>query len=182
MSDNANQFGPIQELKKKKPHKKLIITVLVVLGLASLLYAYYQNNLSSRKNTIAKEVSAIVVDAQKLSNTGKITDASAAYDSAINKTEDSVAKGNLLISKATIYLNNGEYDTALSIAKGAESISQNDVVTSLIAQIYEKQGNKQKAIEYYKKTLTLMDKTQPTYDFDTKFYQSEIDSLSKVNN
>lgn len=155
----------------------IIIGVVVLFFSGVATWLIISNQKSSQVARIAKETSQTVENAKKLANNGSIDDAKTAYDGAIKKTEDPYQKSVLLLSKATLYYNDGKYDDALATAKEAESINQTDNITNFIARIYEKKGDKQKAIEYYQKTITLIDKSQPLADSDAKYYQSKIESL-----
>jgi len=169
-------FGKLRLSRKKKWVIGIIITILLIVGSATA-WLIISNQKSSQVARIAKETSQTVEDAKKLANNGSIDDAKTAYDGAIKKTEDPYQKSVLLLSKATLYYNDGKYDDALATAKEAESINQTDNVTNFIARIYEKKGDKQKAIEYYQKTITLIDKSQPLANADAKYYQSKIEAL-----
>ena len=63
------------------------------------------------------------------------------------------------------------------VAKEAEAANENSGVTQFIAQIYEAKGDAPKAIEYYQKTILLVDKASPSAATDIKYYQSRIDAL-----
>jgi len=155
----------------------IVIGVILLFLSGFATWLIISNQKSSQVAKIAKETSQTVENAKKLANNGSIDDAKTAYDGAIKKTEDPYQKSVLLLSKAILYYNNSKYDDALVTAREAESINQTDNVTNFIARIYEKKGDKQKAIEYYQKTITLIDKSQPLADSDAKYYQSKIEAL-----
>lgn len=78
-----------------------------------------------------------------------------------NKTNNN-AIGSALIAIAKIDLNSGQYDTALQSAQKAYSIYKKDnngsrrsFASRIIGQIYQAKGEKLKAIEYFRKTLSL---------------------------
>lgn len=83
----------------------------------------------------------------------------------------------MLLSKATLYFNNKNYDEALKIALQAEAVVKDDNVEQFIAQIYESKSDMQNAIKYYQRAISLVDKSQPMADSDVKYYRSKITEL-----
>ncbi len=161
-----------------------MIFLLFVGGLASgWLYMSIQQ--AEKDRQIAAQEDAFdqtLSDAQALANAGDGSGASVIYDEAIKSTNDSYQKSILILSKATVYLNDGDYDQALTFAKEAETIDQNFIVVKVIAQIYEEKGDKAKAIEYYQKTIELIDESDPLASADREYYQSLINGLAGDNN
>lgn len=76
---------------------------------------------------------------------------------------------------STTYLVTKQYDKAINILLNAEKINPNDyVIVSNIALGYKLKGDKQKAIEYYKKIIEYGD------DKSKESAQKEIDLLKKT--
>lgn len=130
----------------------------------------------------SQEVNKTTDEAEKLAFNSKGDEAKAVYDNAIKQTTDSYQKSILLLNKANLLLNDNKYDDALVIAKEAEAINLNSAVTHYMAQIYEAKGDASKAIEYYQKTISLVDKSKPVADADIKYFQSRIEALSGAKN
>ena len=187
VTETNNQPQSPKLANKRSKHKKwltilIAILVLFILGVASAwVYVKFFKPSPASTNTTNSTTDKVILDAQKLANTGKVSEAVSSYDSAIKATSDSKQKAILLESKATALYNNSKYDEALTAALASESSNENAGITQLIAQIYEKTGDNKKAIEYYQKTISLYDKTMPTYNDDIQYFQYKISSLGGAN-
>ncbi len=168
----------------------MIVVTVVVIALGGGVVAWYfiygqKSKISNTKIdnlTASNQVVVNAVDnAQVLISKGDITGAKVVYDNAIKGTTDSYQKTALLSSEATAYINSGDYSQALTAAKELEAVNQNSGVASTIAEIYERQGDAQNAIKYYKKTIELIDTKQPRSDAYIQYIQSKIDVLSGTN-
>jgi len=178
-----------QNLGKKSGLSKvkiLVVSVVLLLLLAGgVTFGWFYMNSQQPAQIVTAPLSEdkfdqVLVDAQTLVASGDTSGASAIYDKAASETSDSYQKSILILSKATIYLNNKDYDQALVIAKEAELVNQNSVVTRVIAQLYEEKGDKKNAIEYYQKTIDLIDMDDPMAGDDIEYYKSIITDLGGV--
>lgn len=115
---------------------------------------------------------------QLILNGGSISEASAIYDDAIQAESDSTTKISLILSQATMYFNNDEYDKALSLANQAEAIAESSGLDAFIAQIYEKKGDTVNAMKYYQKAIDVIDNNDPLAGADVEYYQTIIDNLN----
>lgn len=168
--------------KDKKFVNKLIITLLII-GVSSagaIGYSIWARNVAQKAQK-DKILTKTLKDADVLSNTGKKESAEQAYDEAIKMVDDPSKKINLILQKAMLYSNDSKYDEALAIAKEAESVTLDANAASYIGSLYERKGDKQKAIEYYQKTISLIDKTISGSDEYIKDYQRKIDWLKAVD-
>lgn len=184
-ADNQQNMMPLL----KKTHKKrwiaiiLVVAIFIAGALSAWLFIFNKTSQpESDPNAIITNIEQVMDDAKTLANNGKFDEAVALYDKTANDITDPVQKSGLISSKAVLYMNNEQYDKALTVAKEAEAINQNENVTYLIAQIYEKMGDNQNAAEYYKKTIPIVDKSRPMADEDIAYYQSKVDALSGVQN
>jgi len=176
----------IQEPKPRK-HKRIsrkkrviIIAIVVIVFAGGVISGWFfvSYQLAVQRENNSKELIKLFDDADKLVNTGKTDQAIAAYDVLIKKTNNTDQKASLLLNKATLYKQNKNYDKALTIAKEAESYSpKNSSVAGYIAQTYAEKGDKKNAIIYYKKAISLVDKTSPMSGSDITDYQNMIKSL-----
>jgi len=176
------------KLKKRHVQKKwriiIVIIIILLIGVAASgwIYLYIQksnaNRITSietkRKNTINQTADK----AQQLVKSGQQSQAIAYIDKIIQTTDDIQTKAILLLNKATTYYNNGKYDEALTAAKASEALERNDNIEKFIASIYAIRGDNQNAIKYYKKAITLVDKSQPLSGSDIQDYKNKIDRLS----
>ncbi len=69
------------------------------------------------------------------------------------------------------------HQAALEYFMQAEVAQQSYEVSHLIGEQYEAMGNTAKAIEYYKKTLTQLDKNNPGYFMNKEDYETRIKNL-----
>ncbi len=189
MSNNNNKHQtPPSPARKHFSRKKRWITAAIFVILfftgvgAAWFYVTIQKPAQEQEAVLlqtkrSQEVNKTTDEAEKLAFNGKGDEAKAVYDNAIKQTADSYQKSILLLNKANLLLNDSKYDDALVIAKQAEAINQNSAVTQYIAQIYEAKGDAPKAIEYYQKTIPLVDKSKPLADANIKYFQGRIEAL-----
>ncbi|HYH75792.1 MAG TPA: hypothetical protein VD735_07600 [Candidatus Saccharimonadales bacterium] len=153
-------------MDKFRPNKKVILSVLGVLGVlivaggAGFGFRYLQDN-----NTDPKPITSFkgeplpedVEDAQNLRVAGdaegslkKIDDALA--DDGVSKTE----KYQLYIQQGNAHSDKKDTTAAIASYLQAEQVSETYEIVSLLASMYEETGNKAKAVEYYKKSIPLI--------------------------
>ena len=147
----------------KKP--VIIALVLVLVGVAGSALLLTQRNLNPlAKNTdeTVDPVMSAYDEATKLANTKSIDEANKFYDQQIAGSKNSEEKISLLMDKASIAYNAGDFDTALKAALDADAIKSSAGTLSMIAQSYEGKGDKAKALEYYKKALAVLPKSEVT--------------------
>jgi len=183
-SDNQPKSKQKHELNRKWL-TILVCIVLLILGVVGgwMYNAIQQSIVDDKAVKQATERTAKVNktenDAQILvEKSGDIKGAELIYDNAIRAAgTDSDLKYRLLMNKATLYFNNGDYQKALVTARQAEVVIKNSNVEQFLAQIYEAMGDKQNAIKYYDLAISLLDKSSPMADSDKNYYQSKISEL-----
>jgi tetratricopeptide (TPR) repeat protein len=172
--------------KDKKISRKIRLIILCIVAaifvggvVSGWFYMSYQRALREETRVKeAKKTSNAIYSAGQLVNTGRIDEARDAYDAAIKNTDDTHQKSVLLINKSILYKREKNFEKALLIAKEAEVLEPNSSgISSYIAQVYLEKGDKQNAIDYYKKTITLIDKNNPMAESDIKEYQDIVESL-----
>lgn len=176
--------------KKYLPHSLLssIIWLLSIALIVGAIYYFYSVNqktavptgTADTSNSAQSETAATNTKLQldAMASNGNVSGALKGYDSAISGSSDSGAKRDLLISKATVALNNKQYDVALSAAQEADGIRSDFNTLSIEAESYDGMGNYAKAIEFYQKAAD--DTTE--FNFNKPYYQSRIEELKKVIN
>ncbi len=182
------KFNPKKVFSNKKKTIFIIVSVICLLSIIVFgIMGYIQmNKVSDEKQKLSKEIirandtNNTIASAQTLANTGKIDEAKVVYEKAAEKTDDKYQKSILILSKAILFFNAGDDKNALITAKQAESIDRNSEVALFIAQVYEKEKEYKKAIDYYQITIDVMDKSKPMADADVKYYQSKIEVLAKL--
>ncbi|MEI7918539.1 MAG: tetratricopeptide repeat protein [Candidatus Saccharibacteria bacterium] len=187
MSKNKEHQKEANKLRKRlSKRKKLIIgiaVVVVMIAIATGAWFFIQTRQLSTP-VVARttdQIGQIVTDANALADNGDVTGAKKAYDTAVAQTTDPAQKQTLLAGDAAVYYNDGDYDKALALAKQSEAISLDSGLASFIAEIYRNKGDKQNAISYYQKAISLTDKINSADDF-TEYYQNEINILNGATN
>jgi tetratricopeptide (TPR) repeat protein len=177
-------------LKKYLPHNLLssaiwLLSLALIVGVIYYFYSVNQKTATPARtadssNAAQSETAATNTKLQldAMASNGNVSGALKAYDNAISGSSDSNARRDLLISKATVALNNKQYDIALSASQAANVIKSDFNTLSIEAESYDGMGNYAKAIEFYQKAAD--DTTE--FDFDKPFYLSRIDELKKVIN
>lgn len=189
-----------QAQKSKKPRMKrslkmviMIVSIIIVLfGGGFIVTNLYlssnktvtqpQETTSEKSYRVSTEIAKTNSDAEALADNGKIDEAAVVYDNEAKNTDDAYKKSILTAHKALLYFNYKQYDEALTIAKEAESIDVNITTVSILGNIYEAKGDKQKAIEYFKKTISYIDETQGSAEEEIETYQSRITALGGASN
>lgn len=187
MSYNAKENKLAKKSHKYHLNKKWVIILAFIItfsiGVAgSWLYIYFNNLSKIQENTPIAAVNEPIYDAQKLADSGNIEAAKTAYDSAAEEITDPVQKSAVILSKANLYYNNGDYDGALTVALAAESVNKSSMIEQYIAQIYEKKNDSENAIKYYQNAIKLVDSSSPMGNSDIQYYNYQINSLSGVSN
>jgi tetratricopeptide (TPR) repeat protein len=173
----------------KKPQKKqilftIIITVVIgVSALAAVLFSQYQSSiqpvetkapaLSPKKAVIEQKAD----DAAKKAYEGDVAGGVAELDQAVAATNDSTEKYTLYSHKATLLYNSQDLAGALAAALKAYEYKQSSDSAALVGQFSRESGNTAQAIEYYKKAVQNVNKTDPYSNEDIKYYNSIIKEL-----
>jgi tetratricopeptide (TPR) repeat protein len=181
----------------RMPQKKYIIfagIILVVIG-ASATAAYYLSQQQVPQSSQSNDQPDDTVDglpqktaadikgdeAQKLVHDGDLDAGIKLIDKAIEETTDPAEKITYNSEKATILYNNGKKDQALPAAIAAYDIAKSSDSAAFVGQIAREMGNTALALEYYKKALEHIDKTDPFWDEDTDYYNGIIVELEGAN-
>ena len=164
-----------------------IVLIACLLGALILVGVFFYLKKSEEKRTEwvpydSKQLTTIkntTQQANDLLKDGKTDEVVSLYDSRAAETTDTKAKSFIILSKATIFYNQKDYEQALKYALEAESYDKSWNVEKFIAEIYTMQGNKEKAIEYYNRSIEFNDPRSETYESDNKLSENMIRELSK---
>jgi tetratricopeptide (TPR) repeat protein len=98
---------------------------------------------------------------------------------AFNDSDNKEDKYMLALQTASIYQFNKDYTSAIEWYLKADALKP-DLRGSLVglASCYEAAGQKDKAIDYYKKVVALKDSTGQGVQNDTAYYQYKLDKLT----
>ena len=196
MSDSNHPFNrPEFTLKKPRIKKRLIVIVaaavllLIIAGVAAYIFreplfgadkgATPVTPLQERGNVDEVALNETVAAASTYVANGNTTIAMEVFDAAIEKTNSPAQKAALYHSKATVVAST---DTPAAIKASEQSVALNPTFesTAYLAELYERNGNNEKAIEYYGKAIILynqMEHSESGGPIDASLYQQRIDRL-----
>lgn len=120
----------------------------------------------------------VIKEAEILASQGKVDEANKKLQDTIEQTSDPVLKQSFVIQQGVNYANNGDYQKALDSYAAAEKIAPaNYEIDHLSAEAYEMLGNKEKAIEYYKRAIQTVPKSLPYIEDEINMLQNKIREL-----
>lgn len=195
MSDSNHPFDRAEfSLKKKRSKKPLVIigilaAVLLLVGGGVYFFKEQLLNTQPKEDLKTSQQQRGDVDEEAL---GKTTASAAAYmadgktdtavtviNDAIKGTNSSAQKSALYHNKATI-LSGVDASAAIKAAEESVALNPNFENTAYLAELYERNGDKEKAIEYYGKTIALYGQMPDREDggsVSAGLYQDRIDRL-----
>lgn len=195
MIDSNHPFNrPEFTLKKHLPKKRLIVIVGVVLLSAvvgGVLYFFRENLFNAsqeatpdtsqqlRDDVDETALSKAVASANTHVADGDTTKAVQVIDEAIEATNSPAQKAALYRNKATVIANK-DTPAAIKAAEQSVALSPNFENTAYLAELYERNGDTEKAIEYYGKTIALFNQIKRAEQggpVDASLYQMRIDRL-----
>lgn len=177
------------KVRMKKPQMKWIIfgaIIVVVAGLgvtAAVLFSQYQASIQptgdKKPGTITPRpvVEKKANDAIKKAYEGDVAGGVAEIDQAVRDTNDSFEKYTLYSHKATLLYNSGDVAGGLEAALMAYKFKQSSDSAALVAQFSRESGNKEQAIQYYKRAVELVDKTDPYANEDAEYYGAMVKEI-----
>ncbi len=168
--------------KKPIPHKKIlaitiIVGVLVLAVLVGVLARFLQQKTDNQRDEIfvpGQGLPRAVNDSQSLSLQGKNDEANKKLEDALQKNPQDAAKYELYIQQGINYQNQKDYSKALDSYRKAEAIKQDDKITLLIAEVAMLLNDKPLALEYYRKTVTLLPTDNPLYESEKQRIEAKI--------
>jgi tetratricopeptide (TPR) repeat protein len=159
----------ISETPKKKIGKRLIIWVVVIIVLlgagAAAWYVTHQaapaKKASNTDTSVTNPQSASVQKAAEAAttqlNSGDAKGAIQTLGEAAASTTDQSDKATLYAQQASVYIQNGQNDAAVTASKQAIQANPTDWKNyANLGFLYESMGNKQSAIDYLNQALTVM--------------------------
>jgi tetratricopeptide (TPR) repeat protein len=167
----------------------LAIIVVIVIG-ASVATAIYFSNLQNQSSgpddspdkggssfPEKSPAEKTADNADKVAYEGNVDGGVKQLDDAIANTSDSKELYIFYSRKATLLFNNHRLPEALEAAKKAYEARNSSDSAALVGQIAQAQEDKALAVEYYKKAIEHLDKTDPFADEDKTYYQGIITEL-----
>jgi len=169
MSDPTHPFNRPEFTHKKAPVKKRriiivagVVLLLVVAVAGGLTYAFRdkifsQAAVQDAPNTAEVVLGKATASASAYMANGDTAAAAAVYDTAIKDSTSDDQQSALYLNKGLVF---GTSDTPAAIKAVEQSVALNPTFenTSYLALLYERNGDKQKAIDAYEKTIVLYNK------------------------
>lgn len=150
-------------------------------GIGMLAWWLQNKNQAPQGDTSSPSQNALPEDvskAQQQAANGNTDQAVETIQNALNKPGVGDAqKRQLLIEQGVTYGNSGQYQKALDAYLKADAITSDDTSSHLIAESYESMGDKPKAIEYFKKTITQLNTASIGYKNDKDYYEAKVKEL-----
>jgi tetratricopeptide (TPR) repeat protein len=172
-----------EPVKKQRLHPKTLVAIgtaiVVLITVGGLIFTNQQNKLKTAKtDEYVKYPEAVAHDKATELAAKSEGEALKYYDDEIASASSSAAKVELLLGKASVAYNSGDFDGALKAAKDADAVKSSTGTLRMIAESYEAKGDKANALEFYKKALAALPKSDIT-NRESVSLKSKIDELSK---
>jgi len=172
----------VQTENKSKNNKILpivgVAVLVLVAGAAGIGLRLWQVDRAAKLAAKPTAVQQKTLDAQKLALTGDYTTAHKQLDQALGNDKLSDSERYVLVSQqAATYENQKDYTKALASYQQADSLQPSQNSAECIGRVAEALGNKQLAIDSYKKAITRINPNRPTGADDKDRYQNMIRSL-----
>lgn len=152
--------------------------LLSVVALISLWRFYSDINTNTKKEpVVVVPIEDLQADANIYAEKGDLEGGLKFFDEQAEATSSDEDKQRVLLYKSYFASNLNDNEVALEAAKEAESVKSDFATIVLLAELYEEQGNKQKAIEYYQKALDESAKTGGSVRRDDR-WRLKIEELS----
>lgn len=196
MSDFCNSFYRLSLFIAKRtfrPDGKLLInriviavisiiyisttTVYVVVGFGANMKQAYSEELVIDEFLRADNAMSVVKEADRIATIKGFTESVSFLDDKLAATDDGFTRCILLMEKSTLFINYKEYRLALKYALEATANDNNDTAYSLVAQIYEKLGEYNKAVEFYEKAIYFVDVRKSHSSVEIEFYNNRINYI-----
>lgn len=156
----------------------VFVSVIVVAGAAGVGLRWLQQYRDYKQQAKPDAVAAKAVNAQDIALSGDYDKAHKEISEALDNPQlSNDGKYTLLFQQGVTYENQQNYDAAIQSYKAAEAIKVTQSVAEAIARTAETKGDKELAISYYKKAITLIDTNQPLAEDTRKFYEQSIVNL-----
>lgn len=119
----------------------------------------------------------VIEETEKLFDDVGLNESINYLDDQINLVTDVRQKSIFSMERAVLYLNSEIYDMSLDSAQSAVLYEKSDSSYALLARIYEKTGDYNKAIENYNYAIYYSDIKLSDVSADVVYYKTKIDEL-----
>ncbi len=154
-----------------------VVAVLVLAGAAGLGVRWLQDRDSTDESTQSSGLGQDIDDIQSLRAAGDLNGSDNRINEALeNSGVTDEQRYMLYIQQGNNMVDRGDYNGAIDAYLKAEQSSQTYEIAVLLADTYKQADNKEKAIEYYKKAITLIPES-PLRDEDKAMFEQNIINL-----
>lgn len=162
-------------IRRPKKNKLIVLFILTAMVLLIVVGAiiYIQNSDTPPDRTKITDSAKTLLEQNNTEGAIKL------YDDAIASTKDANLKDALLGDKFVIYYNAGDYNRATEIADIFNNLDKSSSLEEYIAEMYENEGKKDKAIVHYEKAIQYVKSDNPIAKADVEYYQSRINLLKE---
>jgi tetratricopeptide (TPR) repeat protein len=157
----------------------VVFLLLLAAGVGAALLLSKASDEDTRDDT-PKTTAQVIEATDKLRYSGNHKDAADQAAQAFGDSDSDDNKYVLAQQTAAIYESNQDYDNAVKWYLKADKLMPNQRgPLGGLGRCYEAKGDKQKAVEYYKKVVALKDVTGEGVQNDQAYYQYLTDKLSE---
>ena len=155
----------------------VLLVVAVSLG-AGVGLRWWQQQREYARLGAPEAVAKEAAEAQNLTLMGDFNKAHDTINAALGNPKLSAdAKHRLLMQQGTAYQNQQKLDEAMNSYRRAESLKQTQSAAEAIANVAEMKGDKELAIQYYQKAISLIPSDDVLKDSTKKYYEDKIITL-----
>lgn len=152
--------------------------VLLLGGCVGAYFLFFQpqRNEPSGTEILGRPVTAAQINEsiQDVYISGGASAAIKQYNAEIERAKSDKDVAELKRGKASIHMNEGDYDEALKVAKEADAAASSRFTSGLVADIYFLQGNKNESIRYYNQAIERVKTDEyQTSTFNDEAYYTE---------
>lgn len=172
--------------KKRKSHKKLILSILgvIVLVVAAVLVGVLARNMVERDDSPgspepeAPSLPASVEDVQNLRSQGDDDESNKKIEEALkDQSTNRETRYMLYIQQGHIAYDKQDWNEAIEAYGEAEGVKRTTETSELLANTYVEVGDKEKAIEYFKEAIRLTPLENPRYEAIKDGFEMRIEQL-----
>lgn len=162
-----------------------LIAVALLIGAGLLAWKLQQDKQLEQDLAAAAQAAeqakpeTVQEEAQAMAGKGDSEGAVSKLDASAAAAGSNAEKHKLLVSKAVVLVNEKDFQRALDTIAEAEKLGSSRSSSDTGAIAAEEAGQKQLAVEYYKKSLSRLDKQDPYYEFDKKNIENTIARLQQ---
>lgn len=182
MAENAVQVGSGKQKRKVRwPFIAVLIAVVILAAATGVFVRYLQNKHASQAIIDpTPPPPESVAEAQSLLGQGKVSEADQyVKDQLQNTALSNEERWQLYIEQGRIAYEKQDYNEAVEAYSSAWVIHESYDLARNLGATWQQLGDKQKAIEFYKKAIELNPADNPTRESDNNVLQQMITMLEQ---